>query len=85
MTSKKPIMSRLFSRQIPPIILRLSLPPLHGHQLEHDFEAVVPEGGDEAQIKGPIIHVSGYGKTLRLFLLKHHNVVLSRHFYESYA
>ena len=51
MTSQKPIMSHLSSRQIPPIILRLSLPPLHGHQLEHGFEAAVPEGGDEAHVK----------------------------------
>ena len=27
------------------------LHPLHGHQLEHGFEAVVPEGGDEAHVK----------------------------------
>ena len=52
MTSQKPIMSHLFSRQIPPINLRLSLPPLHGHQLKHGFGAVVLEGGDEAHIKG---------------------------------
>lgn len=69
MTSKKPIMSRLFSRQIPPINLRLSLPPLHGHQLEHGFEAVVPEGGDEAHIErsgvilGDELHRCGRGDT----------------------
>ena len=51
MTSKKPIMSRLFSRQIPPINLRLSLPPPHRHQFKQGFKAILPNWGNKPDVE----------------------------------